>query len=160
VLAQNIRRLEVLDIIQDPNWQEISATLALLIALTLLAALISGLRWYNRGRKQRREVEQLFSNQASPSVASVRRVPRYSNEQQARQLFEAIYDLAEGNPGQWVAGPEAVDRAGIPFTTQDYDSLFRHLEQSGLIITDNLVHNEVCKLTPKGARVMERVQPL
>ena len=146
-----------MDILQDPNWQEIGVAVPLLIALTLLAALISGLRWYSHGRKQRREVEKLFSNQASPPVASARRVPRYSTEEQARQLVEAIYDLAEGNPGQWVAGQDAVDRADIPFTTQDYDSLFRHLEQSGLITTDNLVHNEVCKLTPKGARVMERV---
>ena len=147
----------MLDILQEANWSDIGVAVPLLIALTLLAALLSGLRWYSHGRQQRREVEKLFSNPASPPVASVRRVPRYSNEEQARQLFEAIYDLAEGNPGQWVAGPEAVDRANIPFTTQDYDSLFRHLEQSGLITTDNLVHNEVCKLTPKGASVMERV---
>jgi len=157
VVALDIRRLEVLGILQDPNWPEIGVAVPLLIALTLLAALISGLRWYSHGRKKRREVEKLFSNQASPPVASVRRVPRYSTEEQACQLFEAIYDLAEGNPGQWVAGPEAVERAGIPFSTQDYDSLIRHLKQSGLITTDNLVHNEVCKVTPKGARVMEQV---
>jgi len=147
----------VLDILQDPNWSEIDVAVPLLIALTLLVTLISGLRWYSRRRKQKREEAKLFSNQVSPPVASVRRVPRYSTEEQAGQLFEAIYDLAEGNPGQWVAGPEAADRAGIPFTTQDYDPLFRHLEQSGLITTDNLVHNEVCKVTPKGASVMERV---
>ena len=147
----------MLDILQDPNWSEIDVAVPLLIALTLLVTLISGLRWYSRRRKQKREEEKLFSNQASPPVASVRRVPRYSTEEQACQLFEAIYDLAEGNPGQWVAGPEAVERAGIPFSTQDYDSLIRHLKQSGLITTDNLVHNEVCKVTPKGARVMEQV---
>ena len=150
----------MLDILQDTNWPEIGVAVPMLIALTLLAALISGLRRYRRGRKQRREAEKLFSNSVPPPVASVRRVPRYSTEEQARQLFEAIYDLAEGNSGQWVAGPEAVKRAGIPFTTQDYDSLFRHLKQSGLITTDNLVHNEVCKLTPKGAKVMERVGDL
>lgn len=150
----------MLDILQDTNWPEIGVAAPLLIALTLLAAIISGSRRYSRRRKQSREVEKLFSNTALPPVASVRRVPRYSTEEQARQLFEAIYDLAEGNPGQWVAGPEAVRRAGIPFTTQDYDSLLRHLKQSGLITTDNLVHNEVCKLTPKGARVMERVGDL
>lgn len=147
----------MLDILQDPNWQEIGVVVPLLIALTLLAVLISGLRWYSRARKQRREVEELFSNPASPPVASVRRLPRYSNEEQARQLFEAIYDLAEGNPGQWVARQDAVDRANIPFPRQDYDPLFRHLEQSELITTDNLVHNEGCTLTPKGAGVMERV---
>ena len=147
----------MLDILQEANWSDIGVAMPLLIALTLLAALISGLRWYSHRRKQRREVEKLFSNPASPPVASVRRVPRASTEEQACQLFEAIYDLAEGNPGQWVVGPEAVERAGIPFTTHDYDSLIRHLKQSGLITTDNLVHNEVCKLTQKGARVMERV---
>jgi predicted transcriptional regulator len=131
-----------------------------LITLTLLAALISGLRWYSRRRKQRREAKELFSNLAPSPVASIRRVPRYSTEEQARQLFEAIYSLAEGNPGQWVACREAVERAGIPFTTRDYDSLFRHLKQAGLITTDNLILNEVCKLTPKGARVIERVGDL
>ncbi len=150
----------MLDILQNPTWPEIGVAAPLLIALTLLAAIISGSRRYSRRRKQRREVEKLFSNTTLPPVASVRRVSRYSTEEQARQLFEAIYDLAEGNPGQWVAGPEAIRRAGIPFTTQDYDSLLRHLKQSGLITTDNLVHNEVCKLTPKGARVMERVGDL
>jgi hypothetical protein len=78
-------------------------------------------------------------------------------EQQAQQLLRAIYDIAEGNPGQWVAGAEAAERAGIPFTTQDYDSLCRYLRQSALITTGNLVHNEVCKLTPKGIREVERV---
>jgi hypothetical protein len=157
MVAQNIRRLEVLEILQDSNWQDIGVAVPLLIALTLLAALISGLRWYSRRRRQRREVEKLFSNPASPPVASVRRLPRYSNEEQARQLFEAIYNLAEGNPGQWVARQDAEDSANIPLTMQDYDSLFRHLEQSGLITADNLVHNKGCTLTPKGAGVMERV---
>ena len=150
----------MLDILQDTNWPEIGDAVPGLVVLTLLAALISGLRWYNRRRKQRREAKKLFSDVAPPPVASVRRVPRYSTEEQARQLFEAIYDLAEGNPGRWVAVPEAAERASIPFTTQDYEALFRHLKQSGLITTDNLVHNEVCKLTPKGAKVMERVGDL
>jgi DNA-binding IscR family transcriptional regulator len=78
-------------------------------------------------------------------------------EEQTYQLLRAIYDLAEGSPGRWVAGAEAAERAGIPFTTQDYDLLFRYLRQSGLITTDDLIHNEVCKLTPKGVRVVERV---
>lgn len=147
----------MLDVLQDSNWQDIGVAVPLLIALTLIAALISGLRWYSRRRRQRREVEKLFSNPVSLPVASVRRLPRYSNEEQARQLFEAIYHLAEGNPGQWVSRQDAEDRVNIPLTTQDYDSLFRHLEQSGLITTDNLVHNEGCKLTQKGAGVMEQV---
>ena len=78
-------------------------------------------------------------------------------EEQTYQLLKAIYDLAEGNSGQWVAGAEAAERASIPFTTQDYDPLFRYLRQSGLITTDNLIHNEVCKLTPKGVMVIEQV---
>jgi len=160
MVAEDIRRLQVLDILQSPTWPEISDAAPFLAGATLLAALISGLRWYSRRRKQRREAEKPFSNLAPPPIVSVKRVPRYSTEEQARQLFEAIYDLAEGNPGQWVAGPEAAERAGIPFTTRDYDALFRHLKQSGLITTDNLVQNEVCKLTPKGARVMERVGDL
>ena len=150
----------MLDVFQNPTWPEIGDAAPLLVGLTLLAALISGLRWYSHRRKQRREAKKPFSNLASSPIVSVRRVPRYSTEEQARQLFEAIYDLAEGNPGQWVAGPEAAERAGIPFTTRDYDALFRHLRQSGLITTDNLVQNEACKLTPKGVRVMERVGDL
>ena len=149
-----------MDILRDTNWPEVGVAVPVLIALTLLAALIGGLRWYSRRRKQRREAEQPFSNLAPPPIVSVRRVPRYSTEEQARQLFEAIYDLAEGNPGQWVAGPKAAEKAGIPFTTRDYDALFRHLKQSALITTDNLVQNEVCKLTQKGARIMERLRDL
>ena len=149
-----------MDILRTLNWPEVDVAVPLLIALTLLTALISGLRRYSHGRKQRREAEKLFSDLATHPLAYVRRVPRYSTEEQARLLFEAIYELAEGNPRRWVAGSDAVERAGIPFTTQDYDSLFRHLKQSGLITTDNLVHNEVCKLTPEGARVMERVGDL
>ena len=150
----------MLDILRGTNWPEVGVAVPVLMALTLLAALVGGLRWYSRRRKQRREAKEPFANPAPPPVASVRRVPRYSTEEQARQLFEAVYDLAEGNPGQWVAGPEAARRAGIPFTTLDYDSLLRHLKQSGLITTDNLVHNEVCKLTPRGARIMEQVGDL
>jgi hypothetical protein len=78
-------------------------------------------------------------------------------EKHTYQLLRAIYDLAEGNPGQWVAGADAAERADIPVTTRDYDLLFRYLRQSGLITTDNLVHNEVCRLTPKGIRVVEQV---
>ena len=145
----------MLDILRDPDWQRVGLLVTLLV-VALLIALGNRLGRYLRERKRRREVENKFSGQAPP-VSSVRRVERHSMEERAYKLLGAIYDLAEGNPGQWVAGPEAVERAGIPFTTQDYDSLFRHLKQSGLITTDNLVHNEVCKLTPKGARVMERV---
>ncbi len=146
----------MLDVLQDPNWPGIDFFVTLLVALAVLVALVSRLGWYIRGRKQRREEKQ-FSNLAPPPMSSVRRVPRHSTEEQAYQLFEAIYELAEGNPEQWVAGPEAAERAGIPFTPQDYDPLFRYLKQSGLITTENLVHNQVCKLTPKGVRVMERV---
>jgi hypothetical protein len=146
----------VLDVLQDPNWPGIDFFVTLLVALAVLAALVSRLGWYIRGRKQRREEKQ-FSDLAPPPMSSVRRVPRHSTEEQAYQLFRAIYDLAEGNPEQWVAGPEAAERASIPFTPQDYDPLFRYLKHSGLITTDNLLLNEVCKLTPKGVRVMEQV---
>jgi hypothetical protein len=78
-------------------------------------------------------------------------------EEQASQLLRAIYDLAEGNHEQWVAVAEAAEKAGIPFTAMDYYPSFQYLKQSGLITTDNLVYNEVCKLTPKGIRVMEQV---
>jgi hypothetical protein len=141
----------VLEILRDPAWQSIGVLVA------LLTALIGGLGWYIRGRKQRQDVEKAFSARAAP-ISSVRRVPRQAIEQQARQLLRAIYDLAEGNPGQCVAGTEAAERAGIPFATQEYDLLFRYLKQTGLITTDKLVHNEVCKLTPKAIRVMEQVE--
>lgn len=141
----------MLEILQDPAWQGIGVLVALLIAL------IVGLGWYIRGRKQRQDVENAFSAQALPR-SSVRRVSRQSMEQQAQHLLTAIYDLAEGNPRQWVAGSEAAERAGIPFTMQDYDPLFRYLRQTGLITTDNLVHNEVCRLTPKGIRMVEQME--
>jgi hypothetical protein len=146
----------MLDVLQDLNWPGMDFFVTLLVALAVLVALVSSLGWYIRGRKQRRE-EKKFSNLAPPPMSSVRRVPRHSTEEQAYRLFEAIYELAEGNPEQWVAGPEAAERAGIPFTPQNYDPLFRYLKQSGLITTENLVHNQVCKLTLKGVRVMERV---
>ena len=146
----------MLDVLQDPNWPRIGFFVTLLIALTLLVALVSGLGWYIRGRKQGQEVQNRFSSQA-PSISSVRRVARQSMEERAHRLLTAIYDLAEGNPEQWIVGAQAAERAGIPFTPQDYDPLFRYLKQSGLITTDNLVHNQVCKLTPKGARVVEQV---
>jgi hypothetical protein len=145
----------VLDILQDLDWQRIGLLVTLLIALVLLMALGNKLGRYIRERKRRREVEDKFSGQAPP-ISSVKRVARHSLEAQAYKLLEAIYDLAEGNPGQWVAGAEAAERAGIPFTMQDYDPLFRYLKQSGLVTTGNLVYNEVCKLTPKGVRVMEQ----
>jgi hypothetical protein len=145
----------MLQTLQDPNWQRVGLLVTLLIALVLLIALGNRLVRYIRERKRRREVENKFSGQALP-ISSVKRVARHSLEEQAYKLLEAIYDLAEGNPGQWVAGAEAAERAGIPFTRQDYDPLFRFLKQSGLVTTGNLVYNEVCKLTPKGVRVMEQ----
>jgi hypothetical protein len=78
-------------------------------------------------------------------------------EEQAAQLIKAIYDLAEGSQERWVAVAEAAERADIPFTAKDYFPSFQFLKQSGLITTDNLVYNEVCRLTPKGIRVMEQV---
>ena|SRR5215207_3966184 len=143
----------MLDILRDPDWQRVGLLVTLLVC-ALLIALGKRLGRYIRERKQRRELENKFSGQAPP-VSSVRRVARHSLEEQAYKLLEAIYDLAEGNPKQWVAGAEAAKRASMPFTTQDYDPLFRYLKQSGLITTENLVYNEFCKLTPKGIRVME-----
>jgi hypothetical protein len=146
----------MLDILQDPDWQRIGVFVTLLIALVLLVAFVNRLRWYIRERKQRREVENKSSSQ-TPPISSVRRVERHSIEEQAYRLLGAIYDIAEGNPKQWVAGTEAAKRAGIPFTTREYDPLFRYLKQSGLITTENLAYNEFCKLTPRGIRVMEQV---
>jgi hypothetical protein len=140
----------MLEILRDPVWQSIGVLVALLVAF------ISGAGWYIRARRQRQEVENAFSAQVVAPISSVRRVPRHSMEEQTYQLLRAIYDLAEGNPRQWVTGEEAAERAGIPFTTQDYNPLFRYLRQSGLITTDNLIHNEVRKCTPKGIRVVEQ----
>jgi hypothetical protein len=139
----------VLEILRDPAWQSIGVLVAPLIAL------IGGLGWYVRGRKQRQEVDSKFFAQAPP-LSSVRRVPRQSMEQQAQQLLRAIYDLAEGSPGQWVAVAEAAERADMPFTAKDYYPSFQYLKQSGLVTTNNLVHNEVCRLTPKGIRKIEQ----
>jgi len=141
----------VLEILRDPMWQSIGVLVALLVAL------MSGAGWYIRARRQRQEVENAFSARVVAPISSVRRVSRHAMEEQTYQLLRAIYDIAEGNSGRWVAGAEAAQRAGIPFTTQEYDLLFRYLRQSGLITTDNLIHNEDCKLTPKGVRVVEQV---
>jgi hypothetical protein len=146
----------VLDTLQALEWQTISISVTLLVALALLLGLVIGLRWYVRGRKQRRAVENQFTTQA-PSIPTVRRVKRDSMEEQASHLLGAIYDLAEGNHGQWIAVAEAAERADISFTATDYYPSFQYLKQSGLITTDNLVYNEVCKLTPRGIRVMEQV---
>ncbi len=146
----------MLDTLQALEWQTISVSATLLVALALLLALVIGLRWFIRGRKQRRAVENQFTHKAPP-IPTVRRVQRDSMEEQASQLLRAIYDSAEGNHGQWVAVAEAAEKAGIPFTVTDYYPSFQYLKQSGLITTDNLVYNEVCKLTPEGIRVMEQV---
>jgi hypothetical protein len=146
----------VLDILQDLEWQTISVFVTPLVALALLLVLVNRLRWYIRGRQQRQVVENQFTNQAPP-ISTVRRVNRDSMEEQASQLLRAIYDLTEDNHEQWVAVAEAADRADVSFTANDYHPSFQYLKQSGLITTDNLVYIEVCKLTPKGIRVMERV---
>ena len=138
------------------EWQPNSVLVTLLVALALLLGLAQGLRWYIRRRRERRIVENKSANRVPP-IPTVRRVKRDSMEEQAAQLLRAIYDLAEGNYGQWVAVAEAAERADIPFTATDYYPSFQYLKQSGLITTDNLVYNEVCKLTPKGIRVMEHV---
>jgi hypothetical protein len=138
------------------EWQTISVLVTLLAVLVLLLGVVIELRRYFRKRKQRRIGENQFVNQAPPKP-TVRRVKRDSMEEQAGQLLRAIYDLAEGNPGQWVAVAEAAERAAIPFTAKDYFPSFQYLKQSELITTDNLVYNEVCKLTPEGIRVMEQL---
>jgi hypothetical protein len=152
----------MLDILQDLRWEPISewqiytVLVTGFVALALLVGFANGLGGYIRGRKRRRAVEPRFTSQATP-IPTVRRVKRDSMEEQASQLLRAIYNLAEGDNGQWVAVAEAAERANIPFTAKDYYPSFQYLKQSGLITTDKLVYNEVCKLTPKGARVMEQV---
>ena len=146
----------MLDILRDLEWQTISVFVTLLVALAMLLVLVNRLSWYVRGRKQRRAVVNQFANQAPP-ISTVRRVNRDSMEEQASQLLSAIYDLSEGNHEQWIAVAEAAERADVPFTAKDYYPAFQYLKQLGLITTDNLVYNEVCKLTPKGIRVMEQM---
>lgn len=152
----------VLDYLRDLRWETItewqanSYLVTLFVALALLVGLAQRLRWHIRRRKARQIVENKPANQAPP-IPTVRRVERNSMEEQAAQLLRAIYDLAEGSSGQWVAVAEAAERADIPFTAKDSYPSFQYLKQSGLITTDNLVYNEVCKLTPKGVGAMERV---
>ena len=152
----------MLDYLRDLRWETItewqanSYLVTLFVALALLVGLAQRLRWHIRRRKARQIVENKPANQAPP-IPTVRRVERNSMEEQAAQLLRAIYDLAEGNSGQWVAVAEAAERADIPFTAKDSYPSFQYLKQSGLITTDNLVYNEVCKLTPKGVGAMERV---
>ncbi len=146
----------MLDVLQDSEWQTISLFVTPLVALALLLGLAIGLIWHLRRRKARQIVENRVADRVPP-IPTVRRVKRNSMEEQASQLLRAIYDLAGGNSGQWVAVAEAAERADIPFTAKNYYPSFQYLKQSGLITTDNLVYNEVCKLTPKGARVMGQV---
>jgi hypothetical protein len=138
------------------EWQKVSVLVTLSAVLVLVLGLVIEVRWSIRRRKRRRIVDYQFANPASTKPA-VRRVKRDSMEEQAAQLLKAIYDLAEGNPRQWVAVAEAAERADIPSTAKDYFPSFQYLKQSGLITTDNLVFDEVCKLTPKGIRAMEQV---
>jgi hypothetical protein len=138
------------------EWQTISVLVTLSAVLVLLVGLVTQLGWYIRRRKRRRIGEKQFTTQAPP-IPTVRRVERDRMEEQAAKLLRSIYDLGEGNPGQWVAVAEAAERADIAFTATDYYPSFQYLKQSGLITTDNLVYNEVCKLTPKGIRAMEQV---
>jgi hypothetical protein len=150
------------DILQDlqwetiSEWQTISVLVTLSAVLVFLVGVVTQLSWYIRRRKRRRIGEKQFTTQAPP-VPTVRRVKRDSMEEQAAQLIKAIYDLAEGSQERWVAVAEAAERADVPFTAKDYFPSFQFLKQSGLITTDNLVYNEVCRLTPKGIRVMEQV---
>ena len=146
----------MLDILQDFEWQTISPYVTLLVALALLLGLAVGLRWHIRRRKARQIVENRVADRLPP-IPTVRRVRRDSMEEQASQLLRAIYDLAEGSTGKWVAVAEAAEKADIPFTAKDRYPSFQYLKQSGLITTDNLIFNEVCKLTPKGVRAMEQV---
>ncbi len=148
--------LQVLQWDKISEWQTISVLVTLSAVLVLLVGLVTELRWYIRRRKRRRIGEKQVTTQASP-VPTVRRVKRDSMEEQAAQLIRAIYDLAEGSQERWVAVAEAAERADVPFTAKDYFPSFQFLKQSGLITTDNLVYNEVCRLTPKGIRVMEQV---
>jgi hypothetical protein len=148
--------LQVLQWDKISEWQTISVLVTLSAVLVLLVGLVTELRWYIRRRKRRRIGEKQVTTQAPP-VPTVRRVKRDSMEEQAAQLIKAIYDLAEGSQERWVAVAEAAERADVPFTAKDYFPSFQFLKQSGLITTDNLVYNEVCKLTPKGIRVMEQV---
>jgi hypothetical protein len=151
----------MLDYLQGSRWEAISEWqtnsffVTLFVALALLLGLAAGLRWYSRRRKARQIVERKSADQAPP-IPTVRRVKRDSMEEQAAQLLRAIYDLAEGDHRQWVAVAEAAERAEISFTAKDYYPSFQYLKQSGLITTDNLVYNEVCKLTPKGVGAMEQ----
>jgi hypothetical protein len=138
------------------GWQTISVLVTLLAVLVLLVGFVIELRWIIRRRKRGRIAEMQFTAQAPP-LPSVRRVKRDSMEEQAAQLLRAIYDLAEGNHGQLVAVAEAAERADIPFTAEAHYPSFQYLKQLGLITTDNLVYNEVCKLTPNGVEVMEQV---
>jgi hypothetical protein len=139
------------------EWQAISVLVTLSAVLVLLVGLVTEIGWYLRMRKRKRIGEKQFTTHAAPVPPTVRRVNRDSMEEQAAQLFRAIYDLAEGNPSQWIAVAEAAERADIAFTAKDYYPSFQYLKQSGLITTDNLVFNEVCRLTPKGIRAMEQV---
>jgi hypothetical protein len=148
--------LQVLQWDKISEWQTISVLVTLSAVLVLLVGLVTELRWYIRRRKRRRIGEKQVTTQAPP-VPTVRRVKRDSMEEQAAQLIKAIYDLAEGSQERWVAVAEAAERADVPFTAKDYFPSFQFLKQSGLITTDNLVYNEVCRLTPKGIRVMEQV---
>jgi hypothetical protein len=71
------------------------------------------------------------------------------------RLLEAIYELANGNPGVMVSGQEAAERANIPHTTEDYDLVARHLRDSGLI-TAQEIHLEVLNITPAGVSTVKR----
>ena len=83
------------------------------------------------------------------------KVEPFSFDEKVYRLLEAIYDLADGNPGNMVSGQEAAQQANIPHTTEDFDPVARHLQNSWLIRAQD-VYLEALTITPAGIREIER----
>ena len=71
------------------------------------------------------------------------------------RLLEAIYDLADGNPGKMVSSRKAAEKANVPHTTEDYDPVARHLRDAGQITVQG-TYFEVINITPAGVSTVKR----
>jgi hypothetical protein len=78
----------------------------------------------------------------------------------AWKFLHELYSLAHGNPKSVVVGREAAKRAGIPYTTKDYQLIVGRLRDSGLIEECGTIGLQIFRITPLGVRVVNEGEPL
>ena len=116
-----------------------------IIAGLIVAAVVAAVGLLVRRRRQRRNEEANDDARDAPRPSAL--------DEKAYRLLEAIHDLAGGNPGNYVATVEAAQNAEIPNTTQDLDTILRHLLNNRLLATP-YAGLSVVTITPEGTRVV------